>query len=38
MFDGDQDGVDTPPRRRRTATDDGFDLDADWPDYDEVGD
>ncbi|UUW90989.1 Mu transposase C-terminal domain-containing protein [Pimelobacter simplex] len=38
MFDGDQDGVVTPLRRRRAEADDGFDLDAEWPDYDEVGD
>ncbi|NYG59354.1 transposase InsO family protein [Nocardioides daedukensis] len=38
MFDGDQDGVVTPLRPRRPATDDGFDLDAEWPDYDEGGD
>ena len=38
MFDGDQDGVVTPLRPRRAETDDGFDLDAEWPDYDEVGD
>ncbi|MFC7495514.1 MULTISPECIES: hypothetical protein [unclassified Nocardioides] len=32
------DGVVTPLRPRRPATDDGFDIDAEWPDYDEVGD
>ncbi|MGK2879244.1 MAG: integrase [Mycobacterium sp.] len=38
MFDGSPDGVVTPLRPRRAETDDGFDLDAEWPDYDEVGD
>lgn len=38
MLDGDQDGVVTPLRPRRAETDDGFDIDAEWPDYDEVGD
>ncbi|HWJ65125.1 MAG TPA: transposase [Nocardioides sp.] len=38
MFDGDQDGVVTPLRPRRAEGDDGFDIDVEWPDYDEVGD
>ena len=38
MFDGDQDGVVTPLRPRRAEGDDGFDIDAEWPDFDEVGD
>lgn len=38
MFDGDQDRLDTPLRPRRAESDDGFDIDAEWPDYDEVDD
>lgn len=38
MFDGEKDGVVTPLRPLRAETDDGFDLDAEWPDYDEDGD
>lgn len=38
MFDGSPDGVVTPFRPRRAETNDGFDLDAEWPDYDEAGD
>lgn len=35
LFD---DSVVTPLRPRHPATDNGFDLDAEWPDYDAVGD
>lgn len=39
MFDADKDdGVVTPLRPRLSESVDGFDIDAEWPDYDEVGD
>jgi putative transposase len=39
MFEADKDdGVVTPLRPRLSEPVDGFDIDAEWPDYDEVGD